>query len=107
MTKLVAIVGGSGSGKSWLADKLKRLLGKRAARLSQDDFYRDRSRIPLLRRAKINFDSPRAIDWRALEKVLRALQAGRPTKFFCYDFKTHTRSSKCKTLERSEIVLVD
>src|SRR5689334_19369399 len=40
---LVAIVGGSGSGKTWLAKKLQAALGDRAARLSLDDFYRDRS----------------------------------------------------------------
>ena len=35
---LVAIVGGSGAGKSWLAEKLQARLGKQTARLSLDDF---------------------------------------------------------------------
>ena len=42
---LVAIVGGSGAGKTWLAEKLCTALGRQAARLSLDDFYRDRSHL--------------------------------------------------------------
>ena len=68
---LVAIVGGSGAGKSWLAERLHRRLGARAARLSLDDFYRDRSHLPPGRREKLNFDHPRSIDWRSAERVLR------------------------------------
>ena len=42
----VAVVGGSGSGKTWLAEKLAAALAPRAARLSLDDFYRDLSALP-------------------------------------------------------------
>ena len=54
--RLVAIVGGSGSGKGWLADRLLRLLGDDAGHLSLDDFYRDCSHLPPDRRALVNFD---------------------------------------------------
>ncbi len=40
--RFVAIVGGSGSGKSWLATRLKEHFGDQAASVSLDDFYRDR-----------------------------------------------------------------
>jgi ABC-type glutathione transport system ATPase component len=43
----VAVVGGSGSGKTWLAEKLAAALAPRAERLSLDDFYRDLSQLPL------------------------------------------------------------
>src|SRR5947207_746191 len=69
---LVAIVGGSGSGKTWLADRLQHSFGKRAARLSLDDFYRDLSALPHSRRTRVNFDDPRAIDWPRVENALRA-----------------------------------
>jgi uridine kinase len=88
---LVGIVGGSGAGKSWLAERLLKVYGGRAGRLSQDSFYRDRSQVAVKRREAINYDHPRAIDWPLLEKVLQAIKTGRAAEIPIYDFKTHCR----------------
>jgi uridine kinase len=104
---LVAIVGGSGSGKSWLAEKLKAAIGSRAARISLDDFYWDRSYLSPAQRAGINYDHPRAIDWLAVERVLRDCVAGRVTRIPRYDFKTHSRLSRERVLQPKPIVLMD
>jgi uridine kinase len=103
----VAIVGGSGAGKTWLAKKLQAALNPNAARLSLDDFYRDCSRIRPEQRARINFDHPRAIDWPTMEKVLQDLRAGRAARLPCYDFKTHCRQAEKNTLAHKPVVLVD
>ncbi|HYC69619.1 MAG TPA: hypothetical protein VEB66_00330 [Opitutaceae bacterium] len=104
---LVAIAGGSGSGKTWLADWLRRLIGPRAAlRLAQDDFYRDRSAVPAPRRAGLNYDHPGALDWEAFEAALRDLRAGRPCRLPAYDFATHTRVD-ATPLEPRPLVIVD
>src|SRR5438477_3930232 len=104
---LVAIVGGSGSGKTWLADKLQAALGTKAARLSLDDFYHDRSGLSPSRRASVNFDNPRAIDWISFERVLRLCVAGKAASLPCYDFKTHCRRRASKLLRPKPITLVD
>ena len=104
---LVAIVGGSGAGKSWLAKKLKAALNPDAAHISLDDFYRDCSRIRPERRAKINFDHPRAIDWMTMEKVLTDLRAGRGARLPRYDFKTHCRVRDKNLVAHKSVVLVD
>ncbi|HWD94271.1 MAG TPA: uridine kinase [Verrucomicrobiae bacterium] len=103
----VAIVGGSGAGKTWLAKKLQAALHPDAARLSLDDFYRDCSRVDPERRARINFDNPRSIDWPIVEKVLHDLRAGLAARLPCYDFKTHCRLKKKNTLPHRPVVLVD
>ncbi len=104
---LIAIVGGSGSGKSWLAERLASALAPKAARLSLDDFYLDRSHLSPARRARINFDHPRAIDWHAFERVIRALRAGRPARLPSYDFATHSRRASSQVLQPRLIILVD
>jgi uridine kinase len=105
--KLIAIAGGSGAGKSWLADRLQRAFGESAARLSLDNFYLDRSHLPLVRRARINFDHPRAIDWPKVEAVLRDCRTGQAMRIPQYDFATHTRRPHDKLWAPGPLVLVD
>jgi uridine kinase len=104
---LVAIVGGSGSGKTWLAEKLKRALAPKAACVSLDDFYTDRSHLSPRRRARLNFDHPRAIDWPALERVLEQLYEGQQVRVPCYDFETHSRLSRTKVVRPKPIILIE
>jgi uridine kinase len=104
---LVAIVGGSGSGKTWLARKLEQALAPRAACLSLDDFYRDRSHLSPGRRARLNFDHPRAIDWSRLEQALLALLAGRPAAVPTYDFETHSRRTTENLLPAKPLIILE
>src|SRR5437899_1579249 len=103
----VAIVGGSGSGKSWLAKRLQTRLGTMATRITLDDFYKDRSHLPPQRRAKVNFDHPAAINWKAFHQALWDLFNCRNARVPAYDFRTHSSTSQFKILEPRPIILVD
>lgn len=105
--KLIAITGGSGAGKTWLANWLQRALGDNATRLALDDFYRDRSELPLEARAEINFDHPDAMDWPEFERVLDDCRRGCPTWTPRYDFATHTRRPAGNWLAPAPLVLVE
>src|SRR5579862_7022667 len=105
--RLVAIVGGSGAGKSWLAQQLQRRLGKEATRLCLDDFYRDRAHLPVAQRGQINFDHPRAIDWPLFEAILRACRAGRLLAVPRYDFSRHVRRRSPGWWRPKPVVLVE
>ncbi|MDB6066597.1 MAG: udk [Pedosphaera sp.] len=104
---LVAIVGGSGAGKSWLADQLQGMLGNTAARISLDDFYKDRSHLAPGHRARINFDHPRAIDWSRLERTLRDCLAWHTTQLPRYDFTRHARHALPQVLRPKPLILMD
>ena len=104
---LIAVVGGSGAGKGWLVERLCRVIGEAACRLQLDDFYRDRSHLPLARRARLNFDIPSAIDWQSAERVLLACRAGERTTLPSYTFATHSRISEHTEWAPRSLVFVD
>jgi uridine kinase len=104
---LIAIAGGSGAGKTWLASELQKLFGDRVERLSLDDFYRDRSHLSEKQRERLNFDHPKAIDWQCVEEVLRVCLSGRAARLPQYDFKTHTRTLVPRIMEPRPLVIMD
>lgn len=90
---MVAIVGGSASGKTWLADRITEIVGeKQVIRVSQDDFYHDLSHLTEADRKKVNFDHPEALDWQTLEAVFQGIQRRETVSIPVYDFATHTRA---------------
>ncbi len=105
---LVAIVGGSASGKSSLARELVGALGSNvAAALPLDRFYRDLRHLSPARRARVNFDHPDRIDWPVLGATLDTLLLGRAAPLPVYDFSTHSRASDVDTQSPVPILLLD
>jgi len=88
---LIAIAGGSGSGKSWLATRLAERLPGRVETVCMDSFYRDRAHLSPARRARVNFDHPRAIDGEALRSAVEAARRGRAFEVPDYDYTIHSR----------------
>ena len=103
----VAVVGGSGSGKTWLAESLTDALAPRAARISLDDFYRDLSALPPAQRDLVNFDDPAAIDWDSLRAVMDNMAAGGAVDLPVYDFATHTRQAVSRRFAPVPLVIWD
>lgn len=104
---LIAIVGGSGSGKTWLAQRLLTEFGGQAGRVSLDDFYRDLSPLPPARRNKVNFDDPEAIDWALFKQTISRLRDGESVLLPEYDYSTHTRRAQTMLWSPRPLVLLD
>lgn len=104
---IIALAGGSGSGKSWLAGRLVRELGDRAAAVSLDSFYRDRSHLPPRRRERVNYDHPRAIDWEQVERTLRRARAGRSFEVPVYSYAEHAVVGRPVKRGPAEFVIVE
>ncbi len=104
---LLAVVGPSASGKSWLAERLVAALAPNALCISQDWFYKDQSALPPEGRALVNYDHPRSLDWVSLSRALRHLKAGRPARVPQYDFATHTRRGEWDSLKPRRFVIVE
>jgi uridine kinase len=105
---IVGIVGGSGSGKSWLANRLARLLGPdKAGVICQDSFYKDLSHLTPAQRCEVNFDDPKALDWAAFRKCLTHAASGRVARIPKYNFVTHSRDIGETLLEPREVVIFE
>jgi uridine kinase len=107
VSRFIAVVGGSGSGKSWLAAEMRELLGDDAGHLSLDDFYRDLRHLPEDERDAVNFDDPAAIDWEALREVLECLERGEPARIPNYDFASHTRLPDFREFAMTRLVVLE
>ena len=94
----IAVCGGTGSGKSWLARHLVRHLSGQAVVLCQDWYYRDHSRTSDAECEKLNFDHPSAIETPLMLKQLRALLAGKTIQTPRYRYSTHSRDQATRAL---------
>lgn len=89
---LIGIAGGTGSGKTSLADKIQARLGlERCLTIRQDSYYKDGSSLDPATRAAINYDHPDAFDSSLLVEDLRDLKAGRPVPCLTYDHASYAR----------------
>lgn len=104
---IVAVAGGSASGKSTLCRYWQKQLGDRLAIIYLDSYYHPLDHLPLNERNKQNFDHPSALDFRLLEQHLRQTIAGSTIAMPVYDYAQHTRSARVMTINPSEIVLVE
>jgi uridine kinase len=105
--RIIGISGGSGSGKTRLANYLFRALRGRAALLSHDWYYRDRAGMPEVLRQKVNFDHPNALETRILVKHLQALSDGREVATPRYDYATSSRMKESVPVAGAAIVLIE
>lgn len=106
--KIVLLAGGSGSGKTRLAQALLRDLSAGVGLcLSQDSFYRDQSHLSPAARARLNFDHPEQIDWPLLAETVERLASGIPAEIPVYDFATHTRRSHRTIAPVSHLIVIE
>jgi uridine kinase len=104
---VLGIAGGSGSGKSWLAEHVRKHFKRDAVVVSQDWYYRDRSGLEESRKAKLNFDHPSAFETPLLLRQIQALQAGQAVETPRYDYATYRRLPETVTLEPAKLVIIE
>jgi len=92
MSVLIGIAGGTGSGKTSLAVKIRDRVGEdRCLLLAQDSYYKDGSTLSPAAQAAINYDHPDAFDTSLLVQDLRDLRAARPVPHLVYDHASYAR----------------
>lgn len=107
MAVIIGISGGSGAGKTYLAEYLKKLYGNNLSIISLDSYYKDHSNIPFEDRAKVNYDSPEAYDKETLYKQLELIREGKSINIPIYDFETHTRKEETVPYTPTQIIIIE
>ena len=104
---IVAITGGSGSGKTTFARRLSERLDPHAIVLAHDDYYKHLPDMTYDEATVYDFDSPDALDTYLLVEDLRTLKAGRAIEAPSYDFATHVRTEGARHVEPAPIILIE
>ena len=108
MSKVILIGGGSASGKTYVLHKvLESIPEEKVAHISLDDYYKDFDALPMEERAKINFDHPKAFDWKLMNEQLKALKNGETIEKPVYDFTTHSRSPKTEIVVPKDLIIIE
>ncbi|MBR2761127.1 MAG: uridine kinase [Solobacterium sp.] len=106
---LIGIAGGTASGKTSIAEKIKEEFKdvKSVLIIRQDDYYKDQSHLTMEERYRTNYDHPFAFDNDLLISQLKKLMSGESVQRPTYDFVVHNRSDVTVTMEPAEVILLE
>ena len=105
---LIGITGGTGSGKTTVAEAIHSAFeGNSITMIMQDSYYKDQSHITFEERLKTNYDHPHSIDMDHLIRDLKSLMSGQSIDMPVYDFAEHTRKSETIRIVPTDIIIVE
>ena len=106
-SKLIAIVGGSASGKTTLAKDLVSVAAGDVGMIPLDAYYRCNGHLPMELRARVNYDHPDAFEASLLVDHLARLRLGGGVEIPQYDFATHSRSQVTERSVARKVFVVE
>ncbi len=103
---VVGIAGGSGSGKTTIANALLEAVPGMAM-IQHDAYYRDRRDLEFEERVELNYDHPDSLETELLIEHLDTLAGGVPIPRPVYDFALHLRSTDVVPVAPADVILVE
>lgn len=105
---VIGIAGGSGSGKTTVANAIvQRAEPGSIAYIQHDSYYKDLSSLAPAQRATTNFDHPNSLQTELMAEHVEALKNGRSVEVPSYDFTTHTRRKEMTQVAPHPVILVE
>lgn len=103
----IGLAGGSGSGKTTIAESVMERLEGRVALLPHDAYYRNQADLTFEERTRVNYDHPKSLETELLVKHLETLRSGVAIDQPVYDFSNHLRSDETVRIEPGRVVVVE
>ena len=104
---IIGVAGGSGSGKSTFAQRIKEAFPDQVSLISCDNYYLPHDDLALEERANLNYDAPYALEFDLMVRHLEQLKNGQSAQCPVYDFTRHTRSDAVTEIQPRPIILID
>ncbi|HEY6627973.1 MAG TPA: uridine kinase, partial [Acidimicrobiia bacterium] len=103
----IGLAGGSGSGKTTIAESVLDRLDGQVALVHHDAYYRHAPELSYEERTKVNYDHPASLETELLVEHLMALRSGVAIERPVYDFAVHLRSDVTVRVEPAPVVVVE
>jgi uridine kinase len=105
---VIGIAGGTGSGKTTVANVILQRVGNdKIGFLPHDAYYRDLTNLPPRQRAEVNFDHPDSLETELLIIHLKELKRWEDVDIPIYDFTTHSRTEETLRVQAHPVILVE
>ena len=105
---VIGIAGGTGSGKTTVANVILERVGKEhISYLPHDAYYRELSDLPPDQKAAVNFDHPDSLETELMIKHIHKLINGQSVELPIYDFSTHSRTGKTIRVDPQRVIIVE
>jgi len=105
---VIGIAGGTGSGKTTVANVILERVGTdNIAFIAHDAYYKDLTDLPRAQRDIINFDHPDSLETTLLVDHLKKLTQWQVMDIPIYDFTAHTRTQQTEHMDPKPVILVE
>ena len=105
--KIVAIAGGSASGKSTIVKIIAETYKDDIIVVGHDNYYKAHDDIDFDERKLLNYDHPKAFDTDLFCEDLKKLRRGEEIDMPMYDYTIHTRSKDTIKVKAKKIILIE
>lgn len=103
----IGLAGGSGSGKTTIAEEVVDRLDGKVSLLHHDAYYRNMVELTFEERTRVNYDHPKSLETELLIKHLEDLRTGLAVEHPVYDFAHHLRSDATIRIEPAPVIVVE
>lgn len=104
---VIGVSGGSASGKTTVANRIKEAFNDSVELLSHDFYYYPQDDMPFEERTKVNYDHPNAFDTNRLIYDLRQLKQLKAIDRPVYSYKENTRLKETVKVNPAKVIILE